>query len=166
MPADVATAEAMAKGRMRKLAEGFVTAEVEMIGNAGVQPGAVLSFEKMGDKLDGKYRVEKARHAFGKHGYLVSFHAVRIGKKQPPKGAAAARKQAQAKPSETAWLELELVDDAGQPMAGQRYLVVTNDGEEIEGVLDSKGRAHLHGIKPGNCSVSYPGLEPDSWRKA
>ena len=152
---------------MRKLAEGFVTAQVEMIGNAGVHPGAVLTFDKMGEKLDGKYRVEKAHHEFGKHGYLVTFHAVRIGKKQPPKGAAAAQKQAQqAKPSESAWLELELVDDAGQPMAGERYHVVTNDGQELDGVLDSKGRAHLIGIKPGSCSVSYPNLEPDSWRKA
>jgi phage protein D len=81
MPADVATAEAMAKGRMRKLAEGFVTAQVEMIGNPDVQPGAVLTFDKMGEKLDGKYRVERARHAFGKHGYLVDFRAVRIAKK-------------------------------------------------------------------------------------
>ena len=68
MPADVATAEAMAKGRMRKLAESFVTAQVEMIGHSGVQPGALVNFEKMGEQLDGKYRVEKARHAFGKHG--------------------------------------------------------------------------------------------------
>jgi hypothetical protein len=138
-----------------------------MIGNAGVHPGAVLTFDKMGEKLDGKYRVEKVQHAFGRHGYLVNFRAVRIGKKQPPKGAAAAQKQVQkAKPSESAWLELELVDDAGRPMAGQRYQVVTHDGQEIEGVLDSKGRAHLIGIKPGSCSVSYPGLAPDSWRKA
>jgi phage protein D len=92
MPADVATAEAMAKGRMRKLAEGFVTAEVEMIGNAGVQPGAVLIFDKMGEKLDGKYRVEKARHAFDKHGYRVTASVVRTSPKkasqaQPPKVA-------------------------------------------------------------------------------
>jgi hypothetical protein len=41
----------------------------------------------MGEQLDGKYRVEKARHAFDKHGYLVTFQAVRIGKKKPPKPA-------------------------------------------------------------------------------
>jgi Bacteriophage probable baseplate hub protein len=167
MPADVATAEAMAKGRMRKLAEGFVTAQVEMIGNSAVQPGALITFDKMGENLDGKYRVEKARHQFDKHGYFVTFHAVRIAKKQPPKGAAAARKQAAAaREPETAWLELELVDDAGKPMAGQRYHVTTNDGQEIDGVLDGKGRARLVGLKPGNCTVSYPDLAPDAWRKA
>jgi hypothetical protein len=64
-----------------------------MIGNAGVQPGAVLTFEKMGEKLDGKYRVEKARHAFDKHGYRVTASAVRIARKK------AAQVQAQATPA-------------------------------------------------------------------
>jgi hypothetical protein len=167
MPADVATAEAMAKGRMRKLAEGFVTAQVEMIGNAGVHPGAVVNFDKMGEKLDGKYRVEKAHHEFNKRGYLVTFNAVKVGKKQPSSAAAAARRQAAAaaREPETAWLELELVDQTGKPIGGQRYHVTTGDGEEREGVLDANGRARLIGIKPGNCWVSYPDLAPDSWRK-
>ena len=167
MPTDTATAEAMAKGRMRKIAEGFVNAQVEMIGNAGLLPGAEVTFDKMGEKLDGQYRVEKAHHEFSKHGYFTRFNAVRIAKKQPPKGAAAAKKQAaQAQPAQTAWLELELVDDAGQPMAGLRYHVVTNDGQEVDGVLDNQGRARLSGIKPGNCTVSYPDLAPDAWKKA
>jgi len=161
MPADVATAEAMAKGRMRKLAEGFVTAQVEMIGNAGVQPGAVLNFDKMGEKLDGKYRVEKVQHAFGRHGYLVNFRAVRIGKKQPPKGAAAAQKQQE----QTTWLDLELTTPQGRAFAGERYKVITADGQEIEGTLDANGRARLTGIRPGNNQVSFPDFAPD-WRRA
>ena len=168
LPADVATAEAMAKGRMRKLAEGFVTAQVEMIGNPDVQPGAVITFDKMGEKLDGKYRVEKAHHDFGKHGYLVSFSAVRIGKKQPPRGAAAAQRQAQQaaqQQPQTTWIELELVDEHGNPKAGERYKVVTPDGREIEGVLDGRGRARVTGVQPGSCTVSYPDLG-DAWETA
>jgi len=162
MPADVATAQAMAQGRMRKLAEAFVTAQVEMIGKAEVQPGAEITFDKMGDKLDGKYRVEKAHHEFGKHGYWVNFHAVRIAKKQiaPPKQAAT------AVPPKTTWLELELVDQNGKPIPRERWEVITADGEERSGHLDEGGRAHLEGIKPGTCWVSYPDLEPNSWRKA
>ena len=99
IPADVATAEAMAKGRMRKLAEGFMTAQVEMVGNADVQPGAVITFDKMGEKLDGKYRVEKAHHVFGKQGYWVKFDAVWIGKKAPPQKAAAAPAKAGPAPA-------------------------------------------------------------------
>jgi len=123
IPADVATAEAMAKGRMRKLAEGFVTAQVEMIGNAGVQPGAVLTFDKMGEKLDGKYRVEKARHAFGKNGYLVNFQAVRLSKKP----SADAQKQQAAKAAE------EKPKKQKEPVAPPR----------LAGVAESVPPAHL-----------------------
>ena len=83
-PADVASAEAMAKGRMRKLADGAAVAQVEMIGNPKVKPGAILSFGKMGAQIDGRYRVEKARHEFSRFGYGVSFRAVRIGKNLAP----------------------------------------------------------------------------------
>src|SRR5207237_7287974 len=81
MPSDVATAERMARGRMRKIAEAFVKARVEMIGNPDLVPGQEVAFEKMGAQLDGTYRIEQARHLFDKHGYFVTFKAVRIAKK-------------------------------------------------------------------------------------
>jgi phage protein D len=77
-PADTATAQAMAEGRMRKLAEGFAVAHVDMIGNPDVVPGAEVTFERFGEKLDGTYRVETARHEFSKHGYFCSCKAVRL----------------------------------------------------------------------------------------
>lgn len=83
-PSDVATAEKMAKGRMRKVAEGFVQAQGDMIGDPGVVPGAFLNLDKMGAKIDGRYRVEHSIHAFSKHGYFVNFKAVRVGKKKGP----------------------------------------------------------------------------------
>jgi phage protein D len=85
IPADTASAEKMAKGRLRKIAEGFIQAQGDMVGNPGVLPGAVLNLDKMGAQIDGQYRVEHAVHAFSKHGYLVNFKAVKIGKKKPPK---------------------------------------------------------------------------------
>ena len=57
-PADQATAEAMAKGRMRKIAEGHVVATLETIGNPGMIPGATVKlhlhhvYEKLG--VDGR----------------------------------------------------------------------------------------------------------------
>ena len=85
LPADVATAEAMAKGRLAKIAERFIEAHGEMVGNPDVLPGAVLNLEKMGEKIDGLYRVGHATHAFSKFGYVVKFDAVRIGKAKPPR---------------------------------------------------------------------------------
>jgi phage protein D len=86
LPADITSAEAAAKARLQKLAERFVVAKGEMIGNAQVQPGRNLALDKMGEMIDGRYRVEHASHEFSKHGYRVSFSAVRIAKKKaaPP----------------------------------------------------------------------------------
>jgi phage protein D len=44
-PTDQATAESMAKGRMRKLAEGHVVAHVNIVGNPELIPGADVSLE-------------------------------------------------------------------------------------------------------------------------
>lgn len=176
IPADVATAEAMAKGRMRKLAEGFITAHVEMIGNAEVQPGAIVTFDKMGDKLDGKYRVEKAHHEFSKRGYWVGFHAVRVGKKQPPSAAAHSQAQAaaaaQARRQQAAaqqqgsqnWLEIELKDDQGRVVPGAYYEVVTPDGRVLGGYLDAAGKARVEGAKPGECKVAFPEFHSEDWK--
>ena len=157
-PADVATAEKMAQGRMRKLAEGFVTAEVEMIGDPALVPGALLTLDKIGDGLDGTYRVERAHHRFDKHGYLTRFKAVRTAKKKPP----APQKGPKEKPAH--WLSLELADPEGNPLAGQQYRVETADGRVVEGRLDAAGKAVLTGIKPGNNYISFPGLNLETRR--
>jgi phage protein D len=83
-PADVASAEAMAKGRLRRIAERFVVAQAEVTGDPRIVPGTVVRFEKLGQQIDGKYRVDHAAHEFSKHGYLVRLRAVRIAKLKPP----------------------------------------------------------------------------------
>jgi phage protein D len=80
-PADVATAEAMAKGRMQNVAERFVTARIEMIGNPEILPGAVLVLEKIDPQLDGRYRVDFAHHEFSKRGYWVEANLVWLSRK-------------------------------------------------------------------------------------
>ncbi|HKC59264.1 MAG TPA: contractile injection system protein, VgrG/Pvc8 family [Myxococcales bacterium] len=169
LPADVATAEAMAKGRMRKLAEAFVTAQVEMIGNPDVQPGAVITFDKMGEKLDGKYRVEKAHHDFGKHGYFVKFDAVWVGKKKAP-GAQPAPPAEKPPPKSAedalSWIALEVVDDQGKPIPDLRYEMIAPGGRRITGKLGQDGKARIEAVKKGSCKVQFPELPDDSWKPA
>ncbi len=150
----------MAKGRLAKIGEGFIEAHGEMIGNPDVLPGAVLNLEKMGEKIDGLYRVGHAAHAFSKHGYFVKFDAVRIGKKKPPKPA---KTITQAAPS---WVEIELKDSEGNPMAGESYRVIAADGRVLDGTLDSEGKARVQGVKKGQCKVTFPNLHADDWKQA
>jgi phage protein D len=116
-PADQQTAEEMAKGRMRKLAEGFVTAEAQVTGDPRLLPGAAVNCSKLGEQLDGTYRIEKAHHVFSKFGYRVNFNAVRTAKKANA-DTAKAEKMAALVP-ETPVTEVEDGDERIQPAARQ-----------------------------------------------
>jgi hypothetical protein len=167
MPADTASAEAMAKGRLRKIAEGFIEAQGDMVGNPDVVPGAVLNLDKLGAEIDGSYRVHHAAHAFDKHGYFVRFDAVRIGKKKPAKPAkpppAAAKKATKSGESKT-WIGLELVDDKGKPMGGVRYELLGPENSLVDGELGPDGKARVEGLPKGAWKVRFPDLPDDSWK--
>lgn len=83
LPPDVATAESMARGRMRTLAEGFVKVQVEMIGSPDAVPGYQFTLDRFGAQVDGSYRVEHARHEFSRHGYMLWLRTARVAKKAP-----------------------------------------------------------------------------------
>ncbi len=163
-PKDQATAESMAKGRMRKLAEGHVVASIEAIGDPRMLPGATVKLEKLGAQIDGSYRIEKALHLFSKHGYLVNFKAVRVAKVKPPAAAKPAPAQA-AQPAQS-WVEIKLKDSEGNPASDEACRVVTSDGRVLEGTLDSHGRARVQDIKKGQCKISFPNLSADDWSPA
>ena len=152
-PADPATAEAMAKGRMRKIAEGYVTAQVEMLGDPEVAPGAEMKFEKLGAQLDGTWRVERATHSFSKQGYFVKFGAVRIAKPSPPKAVAPApqRRPPQPQPSQAGpspagpepvagqRIEVRVLDPMGKPKPDFFFRLVQQGSPEQAGRTDAEG---------------------------
>lgn len=104
-PVDTATAEAMAKGRLKKIAEGFVVAQGQMIGDPKVVPGAMLNIDKISNGVDGGYRVNEARHEFSRHGYYVDFKCIRVTKKTA--SSKAAEKSAKAEAQETKAIEAD-----------------------------------------------------------
>lgn len=62
------------------------------------------------------------------------------------------------------WIEIELVDDEGKPIPGEKYRVTLPDGSTLaEGTLDEKGQARVESLDPGSCKVSFPDLDKDSW---
>jgi type VI secretion system secreted protein VgrG len=52
---------------------------------------------------------------------------------------------------------IELVDQKGKPLAHQRYLVVLEDGSEVTGFLNDKGRAVLE-LDATAGAITFPGL--------
>jgi len=67
---------------------------------------------------------------------------------------------------EKSWIEIELVDEQGKPVPGERYEIKTPDGHLTKGTLDGKGFARVAGIDPGNCEITFPELDKDAWKKA
>jgi hypothetical protein len=81
--------------------------------------------------------------------------------------APAARRPARTSPprvKEKTWVEIELLDDDGVPVASERYTIRVPDGSTREGRLDAGGRARVDNIDPGMCEVSFPDIEAREWR--
>lgn len=61
------------------------------------------------------------------------------------------------------WIEFELVDAKGKPMADEAYWIKPPDGDPIEGKLDKDGKARMDDIKPGLCVVRFPNIDKNDW---
>jgi type VI secretion system secreted protein VgrG len=65
----------------------------------------------------------------------------------------------------THWIEIELLDEAGKPVAGEPYKITLPDGTTVaDGTLDDKGRARVSNIDPGSCQVTFPNLDQEAWK--
>jgi hypothetical protein len=70
------------------------------------------------------------------------------------------------KAKRTSWIEVELLYDDGDPVAGEPYRITLPDGQTVaEGTLDEKGFARLDAIEPGTCQVTFPKLDGRDWTK-
>ncbi len=64
------------------------------------------------------------------------------------------------------WIEIQLLDTSGKPVAGEPYKITLPDGSTVaDGTLDNKGHARVDHIDPGSCNVTFPNLDKDSWEK-
>jgi len=52
------------------------------------------------------------------------------------------------------WLELEITDEDGQPMAEREYSVRLSDGSIRKGKLDRDGKARIENVPPGRAEVT------------
>ncbi len=65
----------------------------------------------------------------------------------------------------TSWIEIELVDEEGEPVPGEKYEVTLPDGTVAKGTLDAKGGGRIEGIDPGTCKITFPELDMSAWEK-
>lgn len=68
-----------------------------------------------------------------------------------------------AEPEPEHWIEIELLDDEGKPVAGERWFVELPDGSQKSGRTDGQGRARVDGVDPGTAKVSFPDLDRKSY---
>lgn len=63
------------------------------------------------------------------------------------------------------WITVRLVDDGDPalPIAFARYRITLPDASVRTGRLDAMGVAHIEGIDPGTCAVSFPDFDADAW---
>ncbi|HWY56583.1 MAG TPA: type VI secretion system tip protein TssI/VgrG [Terriglobales bacterium] len=62
------------------------------------------------------------------------------------------------------WIEIELVDEEGNPVPGEQYSITLPDGSVASGTLDGNGKARVDGIDPGSCKVTFANLDQSVWK--
>jgi hypothetical protein len=69
------------------------------------------------------------------------------------------------KPKEKkAWIEIILVDMKGKPIPNVRYKITPpGGGAPQEGRLNEHGQAGYYNIEPGECKITFPDLDKDTW---
>lgn len=133
---------------MIKLASGPGSAPASGSAGSAVTPAGPAAAEEA-DKADpGEMEEVKAEHR----------------KREKGKYGSSPVKPHKADPAKTSWIEIELVDEADQPVPGERYRITLPDGATVaEGTLDEKGFARVEGIDPGTCKVTFPELDQEAW---
>jgi len=67
-------------------------------------------------------------------------------------------------PEETTWIDIQLNDEEGNPVPGEKYRVTDSTGEVHEGSLDAKGYARVI-VPPGDNEVTFPDLDESAWER-
>ena len=81
--------------------------------------------------------------------------------------AAPTHKEPKEDEEEKSWLEVELIDEADEPVAGEQVMVTLPDGKVYSGRTNKDGVLKVTGVEPGaTCKICFPDLDQDAWEKA
>ncbi len=59
------------------------------------------------------------------------------------------------------WIEIELLDEDGNPVANEDYILHLPDGRQKQGKLDTNGRAREKDIPPGSIPIEFPNSDAE-----
>ena len=89
--------------------------------------------------------------------------ALRAGPAVEPPAPSAGPEPVREEPEDRAWVQIELVDSDGEPVADELCKLTLADGKTVERTTDRVGGVRLDGIKPGKVTVTFPRLG-DAWK--
>jgi len=147
-------------GSMVRIASG--PGSPAMSGNAGstvppMSPTDPFEADKADPGEMAQIKAQQMQMKAGKYG------AVPVKAFKPESDSGAGNKSPDKKKT---WIEIVLKDEEGAPVPGEPYRITVPDGSVAQGTLDHNGFARVDGIDPGNCIVTFPNLDKDSWDKA
>ena len=76
-----------------------------------------------------------------------------------PAPAALPPLEAELLPVLLGWIEVQLLDEAGDPVPGEPWQIICADGSKHQGSTDARGRVRLDSIAPGVCRLTWPGRD-------
>lgn len=84
---------------------------------------------------------------------------------EPPVGEFTPVEVTPPEPVTTSWIELEMVDEEGQPWSGEYYEVTLTDGKVLKGRLNKLGQARVGLPRNEAVQVSFPNLDTEAWER-
>jgi hypothetical protein len=58
-----------------------------------------------------------------------------------------------------------MIDEAGQPVSGEPFDIVTPSGEIEHGITGTDGRAHIELPTDGTCQITFRNLDAAVWEQ-
>ena len=135
-----------------------------------------LEADKLSVVVDGKVALSidtSGNVTFGANNFSVEGNTLTLKGSQVTKSASGTAASASPKvtqlkpmPGDKAFVEINLQDKDGNPVANEWFKVEFPDGTVKEGRTGGSGKAWVPGPKEGNVKVSFPALVEGKWKKA
>lgn len=154
-------ATSMAKAIINNAAARYCEGEGACQGSTAIYPGAILEVLGTGNRFDGKYFVNATLHYYEpKSGYSTHFAVNRSTEGAPAAPAEPLAEAQEAAPRETSeqptWVEIKVVSESGESLAGLSYTVTLPNGTQQQGTLDDTQTIRVENIRdPGDAKISF-----------